>query len=68
MQIGGALGIAILVSVLSTRSGNMLSSGSSPAAAEAGGLQLAFLIGAGVAQAASLLAGLGLKKTMRERA
>ena len=68
VQIGGALGIAILVSVLSTRSGDLVGSGSTPVAAEVGGLQLAFLIAAGVAQAASLLAGFGLRKTAGGRA
>jgi EmrB/QacA subfamily drug resistance transporter len=63
VQIGGALGIAILVSVLSARSGDLIDSGSPPLAAEAGGLQLAFLIAAGVAQAASLLAAFALTKT-----
>jgi len=65
VQIGGALGIAILVSVLTTRSSDLLGSGSTPVAAEVGGLHLAFLIAAGVAQAASLVAGFGLKKTVR---
>jgi EmrB/QacA subfamily drug resistance transporter len=64
VQIGGALGIAILVSVLTTRTGDLIGSGSTPAAAEVGGLQLAFFIAAGVAQAASLLAGFALKKTV----
>jgi EmrB/QacA subfamily drug resistance transporter len=63
VQIGGALGIAILVSVLSTRSSDLIASGSTPLAAEVGGLQLAFFIAAAVAQAASLLAGFGLRKT-----
>lgn len=67
VQIGGALGIGVLVSVLSTRSGDLLSSGSTPVAAEVGGLQLAFLIAAGVAQAASLLAGIALKDTVEGR-
>jgi hypothetical protein len=63
VQIGGALGIAILVSVLSTRTSDLIGSGSTPLAAEVGGLQLAFLIAAAIAQAASLLAGFGLRKT-----
>jgi EmrB/QacA subfamily drug resistance transporter len=64
VQIGGALGIAILVSVLSTRSSDLIGSGSTPLAAEVGGLQLAFLIAAGVAQMASLLAGFALTKSV----
>jgi hypothetical protein len=63
VQIGGALGIAILISVLGTRSSDLIGSGATPLAAQVGGLQLAFLIAAGVAQAGSLLAGLALKKT-----
>jgi EmrB/QacA subfamily drug resistance transporter len=62
VQIGGAVGIAILVSVLSTRSSELIGSGSSPLAAEVGGLQLAFMIAAGVAQLGSLIAGFALKK------
>jgi EmrB/QacA subfamily drug resistance transporter len=62
VQIGGAVGIAILVSVLGTRSSDLIGSGSSPLAAEVGGLQLAFMIAAGVAQLASLIAGFALKK------
>jgi len=49
--------------VLSTRSSDLVGSGSTPLAAEVGGLQLAFFIAAAVAQAASLLAGFGLGKT-----
>jgi hypothetical protein len=68
VQIGGALGIAILVGVLSTRSSDLIGSGWTPLAAEVGGLQLAFPIAAGVAQAASLLAALALKRTVGGRA
>jgi hypothetical protein len=54
--------------VLGTRSSDLLGSGSTPLAAEVGGLQLAFLIAAGMAQPASLIAGFALKKRVEGRA
>jgi len=54
--------------VLGTRSSDLLGSGSTPLAAEVGGLQLAFLIAAGMAQPASLIAGFALKKSVEGRA
>jgi EmrB/QacA subfamily drug resistance transporter len=55
-QIAGALAIAILVAVVSERSSDLVGSGSAPLAAQVGGFQLAFMITAGVAQLASLVA------------
>ena len=68
VQIGGALGVAVLAGVIVTqRASDLVASGSTPVAAQLGGLQLAFLIAAGVAQAASLLAmfALGREKPQR---
>jgi MFS family permease len=61
-QIAGALAIAILVAVVSERSSDLITSGSAPLAAQVGGFQLAFMIAAGVAQAASLVATFALPK------
>jgi len=56
VQLGGALGIAALVTVASERSSDLLGSGSSPLAAQVSGLNLAFLLAAAVALTASLVA------------
>jgi EmrB/QacA subfamily drug resistance transporter len=61
-QIAGALAIAILVAVVSERSTDLIASGSAPLAAQVGGFQLAFMIAAGVAQVASLVATFALPK------
>jgi hypothetical protein len=44
------------VAVVSERSSDLVGSGSAPLAAQVGGFQLAFMITAGVAQLASLVA------------
>jgi MFS family permease len=61
-QIAGALALAILAAVVSERSSDLVASGSAPLAAEVGGFQLAFMITAGVAQIASLVAMFALPK------
>ena len=69
VQIGGALGVAVLAGVVVTqRASELLASGSAPLAAQAGGLQLAFLIAAGVAQIASLVALVALPRGKGETA
>jgi MFS family permease len=69
VQLGGAVGIAVLAGVVVTeRSSSLLASGSTAVAAQVGGLQLAFLLAAAVALAASLVAGLGLNETIEGRA
>jgi EmrB/QacA subfamily drug resistance transporter len=63
VQIGGALGVAVLAGVVVTqRAGALLASGSTPVAAQVGGLQLAFLIAAAVALSASVIALFGLRR------
>jgi hypothetical protein len=54
------------VALASERSTDLIASGSAPLAAQVGGLQLAFLVAAGVAQVASLVAGLALPRRSRE--
>jgi EmrB/QacA subfamily drug resistance transporter len=66
VQLGGAFGVAALVALASERSADLIGSGSAPLAAQVGGLQLAFLVAAGVAQVASLVAGLALPRRRRE--
>jgi MFS transporter, DHA2 family, lincomycin resistance protein len=63
VQVGGALGVAVLVGVVVTqRANDLVSSGSAPLAAQVGGLQLAFLIAAAIALIASLAALAGLRR------
>jgi EmrB/QacA subfamily drug resistance transporter len=47
-QVGGALGLAVLATLSSTRTEHLLATGSSTDAALTGGYHLAFLIGAGL--------------------
>jgi EmrB/QacA subfamily drug resistance transporter len=61
-QIAGALALAILAAVVNERSSELVASGSAPLAAEVGGFQLAFMITAGIAQIASLVAMFALPK------
>jgi fucose permease len=56
VQVGGALGLAVLATLSATRSHSLLQSGKSTAAALTGGYHLAFLIGAGFVAAAAALA------------
>jgi EmrB/QacA subfamily drug resistance transporter len=51
-QVGGALGLAVLATLSSTRTEHLLGAGKSGAAALVGGYHLAFLIAAGVVVAA----------------
>jgi hypothetical protein len=69
VQIGGALGVAVLAGVVATqRVSELLASGSAPLAAQVGGLQLAFLIAAGIAQIASVVALVALPRGKAETA
>jgi hypothetical protein len=52
LQVGGALGLAVLATLSTTRTENLLSDGESTASALTGGYHLAFLIGAGLLVAA----------------
>jgi hypothetical protein len=61
VMLGGALGLAVLASVASERSSDLLGSGSTPLAAQVGGLQLAFQLAAAASLTASLVAVFGLE-------
>src|SRR5439155_12030568 len=52
LQVGGALGLAVLATLATTRTDGLLASGHSRAAALTGGYHLAFLIAAGLVAAA----------------
>ena len=56
LQLGAALGLAVIASVSSSRTGHLLAGGASHAAALNGGYHLAFLIGAGAVALATVLA------------
>jgi EmrB/QacA subfamily drug resistance transporter len=67
VQLGGAFGVAALVALASQRSADLIGTGSAPLAAQVSGLQLAFLVAAGVALVASLVAALALPGRTGER-
>ena len=61
-QLGGAVGLAVIVTLAATRTASLISSGATALAAEAGGLRLGFLLASGVAISASLLAATALPR------
>jgi hypothetical protein len=56
LQVGGALGLAVLATLSTTRTDKLLAAGDSPAAALTGGYHVAWIIGAGLVLAAIALA------------
>jgi EmrB/QacA subfamily drug resistance transporter len=56
MQVGGAIGLAVLATLATQRSSALLGAGASPAAALNGGYHLAYLVGAGLVAVAVCLA------------
>ena len=56
LQVGGALGLAVLATLSATRSETLIEQGQSTASALTDGYQLAFLIGAGLVVAAIVVA------------
>jgi EmrB/QacA subfamily drug resistance transporter len=56
MQVGGALGLAVLATLASTRTDDLLAGGSSSASALTEGYQLAFVVAAGLVLAALVVA------------
>jgi hypothetical protein len=61
-QVGGALGLAVLVTVSATRSSALLAGGASSPAALTGGYHLAFWIAAGLVAVAILIAVVVLRQ------
>jgi EmrB/QacA subfamily drug resistance transporter len=64
MQVGGALGLAALATLSTTRTGHLLAAGDSHAAALTGGYHLAWVISASIAGVA-LLIGVPVLKAVR---
>ena len=58
-QVGGALGLAVLATLATSRTSDLLASGESSASALTGGYRLAFLVGAGL-----VVAGIGIALTV----
>jgi len=56
LQVGGALGLAVLATLSATRTDNLIEKGQSTASALTDGYQLAFLIGVGLVVAAIVVA------------
>jgi hypothetical protein len=61
LQVGGALGLAVLATLSTTRTDNLLASGESAAEALTGGYRVAWIIGAGLLAAALTVAVTVLK-------
>jgi MFS family permease len=61
-QVGGALGLAVLATLSTTRTGSALASGASPHAALTAGYHLGFVVGALLVVAAIAIAGVGLER------
>jgi EmrB/QacA subfamily drug resistance transporter len=68
LQVGGALGLAVLVSLSTSRADGLVADGTSTASALTEGYQLAFLIGAGLALAAIAIALTVLRPGQAEEA
>jgi MFS family permease len=56
LQVGGALGLAVIATLASTRTDSLLAQGDSTASALTGGYHMAFLIGSALVTAAIVLA------------
>jgi EmrB/QacA subfamily drug resistance transporter len=60
-QIGGAIGLAVLATVSTTRTENLLADGAAPATALTSGFQIAFWVAAGLAVASLIATLVGLR-------
>jgi EmrB/QacA subfamily drug resistance transporter len=67
-QVGGALGLAVLATLSTTRTDSLLEAGESTASALTGGYHLAFLIGAALVAAAVVVAATVLEPVERAAA
>jgi EmrB/QacA subfamily drug resistance transporter len=61
-QLGGAVGLAVIVALATTRTGALLRTGTAAVTAQTGGLRLGFLLAAAVALAASAVAAIALQR------
>ena len=62
VQVGGAIGLAVLATLATERTGGLLADGASQAAALNSGFHLAYLIGAGVLAVAAIVALVALRE------
>src|SRR4029450_11874933 len=67
-QIGGAIGLAVLSTVATTRTENLLADGKDQAPALTGGFQIAFWVGVGLAVASLIATLVGLRGKDLEQA
>jgi EmrB/QacA subfamily drug resistance transporter len=67
-QVGGALGLAVLATVATTRTENLLADGKDPATALTSGFQVAFWVGVGLAVASLIATLVALRKKDLEQA
>jgi EmrB/QacA subfamily drug resistance transporter len=68
LQVGGALGLAVLATLSATRTKHLIEAGSSAASALTGGLHLVLLVGAGLLGLAFVVAVTVLRSEAAERA
>jgi MFS family permease len=61
LQVGGALGLAVLATLSATRTDSLLASGTSPDAALTSGFHLAFWIGAGLVTGAVAITTMAIR-------
>jgi EmrB/QacA subfamily drug resistance transporter len=61
-QLGGAVGLAVIVALATTRSSALLRTGATAVTAQAAGLRLGFLLAAAVALVASAIAAIALQR------
>jgi EmrB/QacA subfamily drug resistance transporter len=64
-QVGGAVGLAVLVSIAASRASGLLRGGHSPAAAQLAGTHLAFWVGAGLLAVGAVLAAVLIDRLKR---
>jgi EmrB/QacA subfamily drug resistance transporter len=68
LQVGGALGLAVLATLSATRTKHLVEAGSSTASALTGGLHLVLLVGVGLLAVAFVVAATVLRSEAAERA
>jgi predicted MFS family arabinose efflux permease len=68
LQVGGALGLAVLATLSATRTKHLIEAGSSPGSALTGGLHLVLLVGVGLLGLAFVVAVTVLRSEAAERA
>lgn len=60
-QVGGAIALAVWVSVAAARTTTLAAGGASPLTAQLGGYHLAFIVGAGISASGAVVAAAGLR-------